>query len=202
MSGWNLFVFSSEEDFLLFASLCNTELFPSSSQFTFTASFVEIYNETLRDLLYTGKTSKRPEHEIRKTANNDVTVTNLTYEKVYNEDQVRLCLKLLASHRTHVKTSRTIMLHFCFCFQVLGLIALAKVNRSTAQTAANDRSSRSHSVFRLQIEGVNTGRDIKCKCKCWITEWWSLFHFFLLKISEFMHFNSYVVLLLYPLHQG
>lgn len=102
-------------------------------EFTFTASFVEIYNESLRDLLYTGKASKRPEHEIRKTANNDVTVTNLTYEKVYNEDQV------------------------------LGLIALAKENRSTAQTAANDRSSRSHSVFRLQIEGVNTGRDIKCK---------------------------------------
>ncbi|XP_038158778.1 kinesin-like protein KIFC1 [Cyprinodon tularosa] len=102
-------------------------------EFTFTASFVEIYNETLRDLLYKGKASKRPEHEIRKTANNEVSVTNLTYEKVYTEDQV------------------------------LGLIALAKQNRSTAMTAQNDRSSRSHSVFQLQIEGVNAGRDIKCK---------------------------------------
>lgn len=102
-------------------------------EFTFTASFVEIYNETLRDLLYTGKASKRPEHEIRKTAANEVTITNLTYEKVYTEDQV------------------------------LGLIALAKQNRSTAQTAQNDRSSRSHSVFQLYIEGVNAGRDIKCK---------------------------------------
>ncbi|MEQ2212529.1 hypothetical protein XENOCAPTIV_000890 [Xenoophorus captivus] len=103
-------------------------------EFSFTASFVEIYNETLRDLLYSGKASKRPEHEIRKAANNEVTVTNLTYEKVYSEDQV------------------------------LGLIALAKENRSTAQTALNDRSSRSHSVFQLQIEGVNSGRDVKCKC--------------------------------------
>ncbi|KAM9737982.1 kinesin-like protein KIFC1 [Menidia menidia] len=102
-------------------------------EFTFTASFVEIYNETLRDLLYTGKASKRPEHEIRKAANNEVTITNLTYEKVYTEDQV------------------------------LGLIALAKQNRSTAQTAQNDRSSRSHSVFQLHIEGVNAGRDVRCK---------------------------------------
>ncbi|XP_044027762.1 kinesin-like protein KIFC1 [Siniperca chuatsi] len=102
-------------------------------EFTFTASFVEIYNETLRDLLYTGKASKRPEHEIRKSTNNEVTITNLTYEKVSNEDQV------------------------------LGLIALANQNRSTAQTAQNDRSSRSHSVFQLDIEGANAGRDVKCK---------------------------------------
>uniref|UniRef100_A0A8C7ZD48 Kinesin-like protein n=1 Tax=Oryzias sinensis TaxID=183150 RepID=A0A8C7ZD48_9TELE len=102
-------------------------------EFTFTASFVEIYNETLRDLLYTGKASKRPEHEIRKMASNEVTVTNLTYEKVYTEDQVQ------------------------------GLIAVAKRNRSTAQTSQNDRSSRSHSVFQLHIEGVNGGRDVTCK---------------------------------------
>ncbi|XP_041664058.1 kinesin-like protein KIFC1 [Cheilinus undulatus] len=102
-------------------------------EFSFTASFVEIYNETLRDLLYTGKASKRPEHEIRKSTTNEVTITNLTYEKVSNEDQV------------------------------LGLIALANQNRSTAQTAQNDRSSRSHSVFQLDIEGVNAGRDVKCK---------------------------------------
>ncbi|XP_053302228.1 kinesin-like protein KIFC1 [Pleuronectes platessa] len=102
-------------------------------EFTFTASFVEIYNETLKDLLYTGKASKRPEHEIRKSTNNEVTITNLTYEKVSNEDQV------------------------------LGLIALANQNRSTAQTAQNDHSSRSHSVFQLDIEGVNLGRDVKCK---------------------------------------
>nr|XP_033492248.1 kinesin-like protein KIFC1 [Epinephelus lanceolatus] len=102
-------------------------------EFSFTASFVEIYNETLRDLLYTGKASKRPEHEIRKSTNNEITITNLTYEKVSNEDQV------------------------------LGLIMLAGQNRSTAQTAQNDRSSRSHSVFQLDIEGVNVGRDVKCK---------------------------------------
>uniref|UniRef100_A0A8C2X649 Kinesin-like protein n=1 Tax=Cyclopterus lumpus TaxID=8103 RepID=A0A8C2X649_CYCLU len=100
-------------------------------EFTFTASFVEIYNETLQDLLYSGKARKGL--EIRKSTNNEVTITNLTYERVCNEDQV------------------------------LGLIMLANRNRSTAQTAQNDRSSRSHSVFQLDIEGVNVGRDVKCK---------------------------------------
>lgn len=57
-------------------------------QFTFTASFVEIYNETLRDLLYTGKASKRPELDVHKLPSGDVTISHLTYEKVSSEDQV------------------------------------------------------------------------------------------------------------------
>lgn len=103
-------------------------------QFSFTASFVEIYNEGLRDLLYTGKASRRPEHDIRKTATGgDVTVTNLTYEAVTTEDQVQ------------------------------NLIVVANRNRATAQTSVNDRSSRSHSVFQLDIAGDNAGRGVRCK---------------------------------------
>lgn len=152
------------------------------SQFTFTASFVEIYNETLRDLLYTGKASKRPEHEIRKLSNNEVTITNLSYEKVTNEDQVgrtRRTRSTTINEHSFLKLSqlqKTMHRKIC-CWavikkknypsscQVLGLIALANNNRSTAQTAQNDRSSRSHSVFQLDIEGVNAGRDVKCKCE-------------------------------------
>lgn len=155
-----------------------------SSQFTFTASFVEIYNETLRDLLYTGKASKRPEHEIRKLSNNEVTITNLSYEKVINEDQVgwadrtRSTITTTINEHSFLKSAqlqKTMHRKIC-CWvvtknnylsscQVLGLIALANNNRSTAQTAQNDRSSRSHSVFQLDIEGVNAGRDVKCKCE-------------------------------------
>ncbi|XP_056144919.1 carboxy-terminal kinesin 2-like [Lampris incognitus] len=102
-------------------------------EFSFTVSFLEIYNETLRDLLYTGMASKRPELDMHKSTSNEVTVTNINYKKVTSEDQV------------------------------FDLIDLAKKNRSIGQTNLNDCSSRSHSVFKLDIEGENTGRDIKFK---------------------------------------
>ncbi|XP_041069526.1 kinesin-like protein KIFC1 isoform X5 [Carcharodon carcharias] len=101
--------------------------------YKFTASFLEIYNETLRDLLVM-KPEKNVEYEIKRLNNKSeqLHVTNLKYVTVATEDQVH------------------------------NLIAVAKANRSVAKTAANDRSSRSHSVFQLMIEGSNSNRELQC----------------------------------------
>ncbi|XP_063289357.1 kinesin-like protein KIFC1 isoform X2 [Pelobates fuscus] len=108
------------------------ELKTKGWQYKFTASFLEIYNETLRDLLVS-RPDKKLEYDIRKvsTSNNSVYVTNLRYVEVSSEEEVN------------------------------ELLLMAKANRSVAKTALNDRSSRSHSVFQLKIEGENLTRDIR-----------------------------------------
>ena len=57
-----------------------------SFQYEFEASFLEIYNETVRDLL-SNKTNVK--HEI-KQAGHEVEVTNLTLIKVSAESEVSL----------------------------------------------------------------------------------------------------------------
>ncbi|XP_046864752.1 carboxy-terminal kinesin 2-like, partial [Xenia sp. Carnegie-2017] len=91
------------------------------------ASFLEIYTETIRDLL--GNPDSK--HEIKQvTTNNgkqvnDVFVTNLKAVAVTSSDQVS------------------------------SLLRKAYENRSVAATNCNDRSSRSHSVFQLKLVGSN-----------------------------------------------
>ncbi|XP_068106293.1 kinesin-like protein KIFC1 isoform X1 [Hyperolius riggenbachi] len=101
-------------------------------EYKFTASFLEIYNETIRDLLVS-RPDKKLEYEVRKvnTTSNEVHVTNLRYVEVSSVEEVQ------------------------------DLLLTAKTNRSVAKTALNDRSSRSHSVFQLKIEGKNSLRDVQ-----------------------------------------
>ena len=42
------------------------------------------------------------------------------------------------------------------------LLHLARQNRAVARTAQNERSSRSHSVFQLQISGEHASRGLQC----------------------------------------
>jgi kinesin family protein C1 len=101
--------------------------------YTMEAQYLEIYNETLRDLLSdsVGTTKKleiRHDHHQGTTKVTDATVVIVdTPEKV---------------------------------FQVL---AKAGKNRAVAATNCNERSSRSHSVFTLSINGVNTITEESCK---------------------------------------
>ncbi|XP_036742998.2 kinesin-like protein KIFC1 isoform X3 [Manis pentadactyla] len=101
----------------------------------FVASYVEIYNETVRDLLATGtRKGQGGECEIRRAGpgSEELTVTNARYVPVSCEKEVE------------------------------SLLHLARQNRAVARTAQNERSSRSHSVFQLRISGEHAGRGLQC----------------------------------------
>ncbi|KAF0884444.1 KIFC1 protein, partial [Crocuta crocuta] len=103
--------------------------------YSFVASYVEIYNETVRDLLATGtRKGQGGECEIRRAGpgSEELTVTNARYVPVSCEKEVE------------------------------ALLHLARQNRAVARTAQNERSSRSHSVFQLQISGEHAGRGLQC----------------------------------------
>eukprot|EP01137_Pigoraptor_chileana_P025670 Opistho-2@7375 len=89
------------------------------------ASFLEIYNETIRDLLGDGDPNKK--HDIRLTPDGTgIYVTDATLCQVASEGAV------------------------------FGLLKQANRNRAVAETQCNERSSRSHSVFRLRLVGRNS----------------------------------------------
>uniref|UniRef100_B3P5C7 Kinesin-like protein n=2 Tax=Drosophila erecta TaxID=7220 RepID=B3P5C7_DROER len=85
------------------------------------ATFLEIYNEVLYDLL----SNEQKDMEIRMAKNNknDIYVSNITQETVLDPNHLR--------HLMHT----------------------AKMNRATASTAGNERSSRSHAVTKLELIG-------------------------------------------------
>jgi kinesin family protein C1 len=94
--------------------------------------FLEIYNENINDLLGRPDEYDRPRHEIRHdTKLRKTTVTGLTSVSLDSPEMVA------------------------------DVLARANKNRSVAATNANERSSRSHSVFTLRIRGVNaaTGNE-------------------------------------------
>ena len=99
-------------------------------RYTMQGSFVEVYNEELRDLL--GKDGENDKgatkkHEIRHdTLKGETTVTDITTLALDSQDQVE------------------------------GILDQAMARRSVAATKSNERSSRSHSVFILKLQGINT----------------------------------------------
>ncbi|KAF2100911.1 carboxy-terminal kinesin 2 [Rhizodiscina lignyota] len=94
--------------------------------YTMKGQFVEIYNETINDLLGKAEELDKKKHEIRHDMQRcKTTITDIT--------------------EVPLDTPETME----------SLMQRAQKNRSVAATKANERSSRSHCVFILNLVGVN-----------------------------------------------
>merc|ERR1719369_1455151 len=102
-----------------------------SWEYKLQASFLEIYNEEIRDLLVNDSNLKY-DIKMSDSKGTDIHVTNLKIEDVTSENQIA------------------------------SMIRRARKNRAQAKTLCNERSSRSHSVFMLKIEGINKATTETC----------------------------------------
>ncbi|KAL5972829.1 hypothetical protein ACLOJK_039635 [Asimina triloba] len=99
------------------------------------ASMLEIYNETIRDLLYSNRSSNQDnsapgkQYTIKHDANGNTYVSDLTVVDV------------------------------CSIREVSSLLHQAAQSRSVGKTQMNEQSSRSHFVFTLRITGVNESTE-------------------------------------------
>ncbi|NWQ67721.1 CTK2 protein, partial [Neopipo cinnamomea] len=102
-------------------------------QYRFSASFLEIYNDSLRDLLLE-KGQHQPDLDIRNVSpgSDELPVPNLTWVPVETDKEV------------------------------LELLLRADSQRSVAQTGLGDRSSCSHCVFQLRIQGEQMAWNERC----------------------------------------
>ncbi|KAB8069774.1 kinesin motor domain protein [Aspergillus leporis] len=95
-------------------------------RYTMEGNFIEVYNENLNDLLGKAEELDKKKHEIRHDMQRGKTIiTDVTTVRLESPEMVETILKRAAA------------------------------NRSVAATKANERSSRSHSVFILKLIGEN-----------------------------------------------
>ncbi|KNH09475.1 C-terminal kinesin/UFD1-like protein CDC48 co-factor [Perkinsela sp. CCAP 1560/4] len=101
-------------------------------EFSFTCTYIEIYNDIIRDLLVDSEDYRKAvidhseiKHEIRHDGKTDTSVTGVRVVSVHHP------------------------------YEVEDILKTAKKNRTTARTKLNERSSRSHSVFTVKIDGKN-----------------------------------------------
>ncbi|KAK0619337.1 P-loop containing nucleoside triphosphate hydrolase protein [Immersiella caudata] len=110
-----------------------TKLKEKSWTYTMEGSFVEVYNEELNDLL-TPNTEQKRKLEIR-------------------HDDARKQTTVLNCKTVALDSPNT----------VESILQQAQNNRSVAATKANERSSRSHSVFILKLVGENSATNERCE---------------------------------------
>jgi len=110
-----------------------TKLKEKSWTYTMEGSFVEVYNEELNDLLTPASDSKKKLEIRHDDARKQTTVMNCKSVMLDSPDTVEVMLRQ------------------------------AQSNRSVAATKANERSSRSHSVFILKLVGENSATNERCE---------------------------------------
>eukprot|EP01132_Coremiostelium_polycephalum_P005686 gene5686-7076_t len=126
------------------------------------ASFLEIYNETIHDLL-NPKASDSTKYDIKHEANNQTSVTNLSVFKVKSSQQVYELLSIAAKTRSVAKTlcnERSSRSHSVFQLKLLGnnsysgqttqgllnLIDLAGSERLSKSGASGDRLKETQAI--------------------------------------------------------
>lgn len=115
--------------------------------FTMQAQYLEIYNESLRDLLSSTTSAVSTSTAFGSTTSSTSTTTTPTTEK--------LDIKHSRTGSITTVVGATVV-DVSDATQVEKLLKLAASNRAVAATACNERSSRSHSVFTLRISGTNS----------------------------------------------
>ncbi|KAG5765047.1 hypothetical protein H9Q69_003269 [Fusarium xylarioides] len=110
-----------------------TKLKEKSWEYTMEGSFVEVYNEELNDLLTPNERSAKRLEIRHDDARKQTTITNCTSVRLDSPSSVETMLEE------------------------------AQNNRSVAATKANERSSRSHSIFILKLIGENSATGERCE---------------------------------------
>ena len=110
-----------------------TKLKEKSWEYTMEGSFVEVYNEELNDLL-TPNDGKSRKLEVR-------------HDEVRKQTIITNCKSVPLNSPSRVER----------------MLEEAQKNRSVAATKANERSSRSHSIFILKLVGENAATGERCE---------------------------------------
>lgn len=116
-----------------------TRLREKSWEYTMEGSFVEVYNEELHDLLL-------PAHE-RASGEGRARRLEIRHDEARRQTTIAHCKSVQLNSAASIE-------------QMLGE---AQRNRSVAATKANERSSRSHSVFILKLVGDNAATGERCE---------------------------------------